>query len=80
MPSKFRCTAKPLAVDSKIFIVIPGRIHFFHVTLVLLGATVQDFVFDKQTLVQHRGRISRFFLQVLGAEIALVIQLPSHSL
>jgi hypothetical protein len=38
-----RCTAKPLAIDSKFFIVIPGRIHVSHVMVVLLGATAQDF-------------------------------------
>jgi len=42
MTRECRCSAKPLAIDSKFFIVIPGRIHFFHVMVVLLGATAQD--------------------------------------
>jgi hypothetical protein len=36
----------PLAIDSKFFIVIPGGIHFYHVMVVLLGATAQNFAFN----------------------------------
>jgi len=46
MTSKFRCTAKPLAIDSKFFLVIPGRVDHFHEMVGFLGATAQDFAFN----------------------------------
>jgi hypothetical protein len=70
MTRECRCTAKPLAIDSEFFIVIPGIIHFVYITVFLLGATAQDFA----------GRALHFFLKVSGAEVVSLAQLPSYSL
>jgi hypothetical protein len=77
MTRECRCTAKPLAIDSKFFIVIPGRTHFFHVMVVLLGATAQDLSFSTATCTASWPH-SPILLQVLGAEVALVAELPSQ--